>query len=377
MNDTRAANPAPHPDPTPGPAPDVTVVVVTYDAADRVGPCLDALRAQELDGLTMRVVVVDNASRDGTADVVAHRHPEVHLVRSAVNTGFAGGNNLGLRTARSPWVVLLNDDAIPEPRFVARLVGAISDAAPDVAAVNATVLLAARFRRARPDDAAGLVVHGPHGDYVADPAGEVRLVNTTGNLVRTDGYGVDRGWLEEHGRHSPDREVFGFCGAAVVLRRSALDVVGLFDDDFFMYYEDTDLSWRLRLAGFRVEHCPDAVVHHDHGASSRGSSELFRFHDARNRLLVLVKDATPGLAARCLARFVLTTASIAVRRSQPAAHVRTRLRALASCVRLSPRLVARRRAIGRTSAVSRADVERLLVPPGAEGPGTYRRVPSD
>lgn len=357
--------------------PDVTVVVVTYDAAARVGACLDALRAQRLGDLVMEVVVVDNASGDGTADLVARDHPEVTLVRSVVNTGFAGGNNLGLREVRGPWVVLLNDDAVPEPDLVARLVAAATAAPDDVAALNATVLLAARFRRARPQDPEDRVVHGPHGDYVEDPGGDVTLVNSTGNVVRTDGYGIDRGWLAEHGRDDPEPDVFGFCGAAVLLRRSALDVVGHFDEDFFMYYEDTDLSWRLRLAGFRVRHCPDAVVHHDHGASTREASELFRFHDARNRLLMLVKDATPGLAVRCVARFVLTTASIAVRRSQPAAHVRTRVRALGSCARLLPRLLARRRAITRSAAVRRADVERLLVPPVGSGPGAYRRAASD
>jgi hypothetical protein len=365
------------------PIPDVTVVVVTYNAAQRIGACLDALRDQELADLTLEVVVVDNASHDGTADLVARHHPEVHLVCSPVNTGFAGGNNLGLRTVRSPWVLLLNDDAVAEPDLVSRLVAAATRAPGAVAAVNATVLLAARFRPARPEDAEDaedaedLIVHGAHGDWVADPEGEVTLVNSTGNLVRTDGYGLDRGWLEDRRTHQPPRDVFGFCGAAVLLRRSALDTVGHFDDDFFMYYEDTDLSWRLRLAGYRVEHCADAVVHHEHAASSREGSELFRFHDARNRLLMLLKDATPGLAARALARFVITTASIAVRRSQPAAHVRTRVRVLVSYARLAPRMLARRRAVTRSAALARADVERLLVPPAASAPGAYRRGSSD
>ncbi|MFI2754621.1 glycosyltransferase family 2 protein [Cellulomonas sp. P22] len=357
----------------PGTAPDVTVVTVTYNGADLVGACLDALAHQELDGLRMEVVVVDNASTDGTADLVAREHPEVRLVRSPVNRGFAGGNNLVLDTVASPYVILLNNDAVPEPDFVATLVRALDAAPDDVACLTATVLLADRFR---PVDAASTTaadtVTGPDGTYVAAPDGPVTLVNSTGNQVRTDGYGVDRGWLADAATHHPPADVFGFCGAAAILRTSALREVGTFDEDFFLYYEDTDLSWRLRLAGYQVRHCPEAVVHHQHAASTGEGSELFRFHDGRNRLLMLVKDASAGLALRCVGRYALTTASIGLRRRQPWPLVRTRLRVLASFVRLLPRMLRKRRVITRTAAVSRRDVEHLLVEPSSHVTGGYR-----
>jgi GT2 family glycosyltransferase len=234
------------------------------------------------------------------------------------------------------------------------------------------VLLADRFRAATEQDPPEIRVAGPDGTWVTDPAGTVRLVNSTGNVVRQDGYGVDRGWLADAARHRPEREVFGFCGAAAVLRTSALRDVGLFDDDFFLYYEDSDLSWRLRLAGYRIEHCPGAVVHHVHAASTGEGSALFRFHDGRNRLLMLTKDATAPRAARAVGRYVLTTASIAVRRSQPASHVLLRCRVLASYARLLPTMLRRRRAIGRAARVPRAQVERLLAPPPATATGGYR-----
>ena len=309
--------------------PDVTVVTVTYEAGDLVLECLRSLRDQELGGLRMAVVVVDNASTDGTADRVARAHPEVRLLRSPVNLGFAGGNNLALREVASPYVVLLNNDAVAEPGAVAALVRALADGGERLAAVTATVLLAGRFRAAGPDDDA--VVDGPDGRWV-----DVVLVNSTGNVVRQDGYGADRGWLARDATHRPERDVFGFCGAAAALRTSALRDVGLFDEDFFLYYEDSDLSWRLRLAGYRVEHCAHAVVRHRHAASSGEGSEVFRFHDTRNRLLMLVKDAPAGLAVRAAVRALLTAVSVTVRRSQPPAHVRTRWRALASALRLLP-----------------------------------------
>ncbi|GIG39601.1 glycosyl transferase [Cellulomonas phragmiteti] len=337
-------------------------MTVTYDAEGLVRTCLDSLGAQRLDGLRMQVVVVDNASRDATARVVADEYPEVRLVRAPRNLGFAAGNNLALRDVRSRYVVLVNNDAVVAPDAVRALVRALDDAPDDVAAMAATVLLAARFRAAGPDeqDAAG-VVHGPDGRWVPDPEGAVRLVNSTGNEVRTDGFGQDRGWLADHARHAPGPDVFGFSGAAAVLRTSALRDVGLFDESFFMYYEDTDLSWRLRLAGYRVEHCPGAVVEHVHAASAGEGSDFFRFHDARNRLALLTKDATARTALRALARYVVTTASLAVRRRRWDL-VRTRVRALASYGCMLPGLLRERRRVGRAARVPRARVEDLLVP---------------
>ncbi|WP_456789382.1 glycosyltransferase family 2 protein [Cellulomonas sp. P5_C5] len=352
---------------------DVTVVTVTYDAADLVRACLDGLRAQELGDVTMDVVVVDNGSADGTADLVASEYPEVRLIASPVNAGFTGGNNLALAGLRSRYAVLLNNDAVPAPTFVATLVQAMDRAAPEVAAMAATVLLAARFRPAGPDDALDgtHVVHGPDGSWVEDADGPVRLVNSTGNEVRTDGFGVDRGWLADASGHHPARDVFGFSGAAAILRTSALRAVGLFDERLFMYYEDTDLSWRLRLAGYRVEHCAPAVVSHIHAASSSEGSDFFRFHDLRNRLAVVTKNASAGLALRCVLRFGLTTASVGLRRRQPWPQVRTRLRASRSYLGLLPHLLAERRRIGRSSTVARGTVDALLVPPTA-GTGSYR-----
>lgn len=354
---------------------DVVVVVVAYRAVDRIDACLDALRAQRLGRTTMQVVVVDNASGDGTADLVASRYPEVRLLRSAANLGFAGGNNLAIRATDSRWVVLLNDDAVAEPDLVARLVAAGDAADDDVAAVAATVLLAERFRRpSSPQDLGPGAVHGPDGVFVPAPDGDVRLVNSTGNEVRTDGFGTDRGWLSDASTHSPPREVFGFSGAATALRRHALEQVGLFDEHFFMYYEDTDLSWRLRRAGWRVEHCADAVAHHRHATSSGEGSAFFEFHDQRNRLLTVLKNGSPGLVLRVVLRHLLTTASIVLRHRQPWSRTRTRLRALASAAAGAPAALRARR---RCATVPARAVERLLVPPRADAPGPYRRAGSD
>lgn len=353
---------------------DVTVLVVTYQGRLLVSACLDSLATQALDGLAMEVIVVDNASTDGTAEMIEELCPDVVLVRSHRNLGFAGGNNLGLRHANGRIVILLNNDAVADPGFVAALVGHLDAAPSDVAALSARVLLADRFRPAAPSDVRGRVL-GADGVWVVDPEGPVRLVNSTGNLVRRDGFGIDRGWLARADLHHPEPEVFGFSGAACALRASALAEVGAFDPTFFMYYEDTDLSWRLQLAGYRIEYCAEAIAHHHHAASSGESSPFFRFHDARNRLLTLAKNASAGLALRLTARYIVTTASLALRRRAPAAHVWTRIRAFASFLRLLPAALRRRHHVGRTARASRRDVERLLVGPPSQPLGGFRTPP--
>jgi hypothetical protein len=137
--------------------------------------------------------------------------------------------------------------------------------------------------------------------------------------------------------------------------------VGDFDEDFFLYYEDTDLSWRLRAAGWTVRYEPAAVVRHAHAASSDVRSRLFRFHDDRNRLLMLTKNAPAPVALRAAVRYPVTVASLTLRQGPGRAMTATRLRALASYLRLLPRMLRRRRAILRAAAVPPRESAALLV----------------
>jgi GT2 family glycosyltransferase len=191
----------------------------------------------------------------------------------------------------------------------------------------------------------------PDGACRPDVDGDLDVVNSTGNLVTVSGYGRDRGWLQIDRHAEPPADVFGFCGAAVLLRMNALREVGDFDPDFFLYYEDTDLSWRLRAAGWTIRYEPAAVVRHQHAASSNVHSALFRFHDDRNRLLMLTKNAPAGMALRAALRQPLTVASLTLHQGPRQAMALTRLRALASYLRLLPRMLRRRRAALRDAVV--------------------------
>ena len=444
-----------------------TVVVLNFNGAHLLPDCLDALAAQDLPEGQMAVWVVDNASSDGSLDLLAERYPWVRVLANRRNDGFAGGNNLALRQVTTPFVALLNNDARPEPDWLRRLLEPFSEpGAERLAAVSAKLVFLPRFlalELATPAFVPGTldtrelgvrlyrvtvdgddvtervlwdrVAYGPEGEgpgrfrwtrpaglllvpvdrrpgepgtvrlglrvaaettkpleltwaggsgggkaepdpvdlEVEVPAGVplVDVLNNAGSMVFRDGYGADRAYQElDRGQYQRPEEVFAFCGGAVCFRTEALRQAGVFDDDFFLYYEDTDLSWRLRALGWRIRYQPAAVARHIHSASSVEWSPLFVFHTDRNRLLMLTKNARAGLAAREVLRYPLTTASLALRevararltrRRPPVRPTLLRLRVLGSYLRLLPAMLARRRAVAAKATVDRRHLERWLV----------------
>jgi GT2 family glycosyltransferase len=281
---------------------DVTVVVVTWEQRDLVLACLESLARQTV---VHQVVVVDNASTDGTAEGVAEQFPLARILRQTMNHGFAGGVSAAMDVVDTRFVALLNNDAQADPRWIEASLMALGDRS--VVAVTAKLLLGERGASDEPGSRDAVTVHAP---TVA-----VATINNAGVVLLESGYAADRGLgSPDDERFASPVEVFGFSGGAVVMRALAVKAVGGFDADYFMYYEDTDLSWRLRLAGWRIVYAPDAVVHHLHAASSDSRSEMFAFHNERNRLLTLLRDAPLGFAALRIARFALTTGSLAGKR---------------------------------------------------------------
>jgi GT2 family glycosyltransferase len=308
--------------------PVATVVVVTWQGAHLLPDCLESLRRQTV---AHEVLVVDNGSTDGTEELLAGRFPEVRVLQTGANLGFAGGAQSGLAEARSPLVALLNNDAVAEPGWLAALVDHLAGQ-PRCAAVTSRMLL--------------------RGE---DPP----LLNNTGVVLLGDDYGADRDLRSDAAARPDPGPVFGFSGGAVLLRRSAVEEVGGFARRFFLYYEDTDLSWRLRMAGWDVRYEPAAVVHHAHSATVDQTSDRFAFYNERNRLLMLTRCAPASRAWRALLRFLLTTASVTVSRWRgrpvpdvPVFRLGLRLEVLAAYLRLLPWSLRTRRAI-RTGRIPR------------------------
>ena len=196
-----------------------------------------------------------------------------------------------------------------------------------------------------------------------DDGAPARLNNAGVVLVR-GGYGADRGLDQPDGPpYETSEEVFGFSGGAAVLRTAAVRSAGGMAAPFFLYYEDTDLAWRLRLAGWRIWYEPGATVRHRHAASTDPRSERFAFYNERNRLLMLLRCAPAGFALRQLARFCLTSASLALRKmvrqrmpADPVFRVVVRIRVLLAVLGLAPWALRERRAIGRSAVVPRSAI---------------------
>lgn len=261
-----------------------SVVIVNYNGRRFLDRCLDALAAQEVPG-GFEVIVVDNASSDGSADHLRSRHPGVRVVEPGVNLGFAGGNNAGIREARGRHLVLLNNDTRVRPGWLRALVAA-ADAGPGHGAIASKSLF-------------------------MDPPGTIQ---NAGSLLLSDLSGADRGFREpDAGQYDRAEEVFGACGNGCLLRREMLDDVGTFDERFFMYYEDTDLAWRMRLRGWTVLYEPAAVLDHVHAGSSGEWSPFFTFQVDRNRLFLVLRNAAPALVVRVFWRFAALSARNAAR----------------------------------------------------------------
>jgi GT2 family glycosyltransferase len=204
----------------------------------------------------------------------------------------------------------------------------------------------------------------------------VDVLNSTGVLLLEGGYGADRGFLEvDEGQYDEPAEVFAWSGAAVLLSKRYLEAVGLFDDRFFLYYEDFDLSWRGRLAGWRYMYEPGSVAQHVHSAATGQASPLQQHYVERNRLLTLTRCAPRRVVLGALLRFVLVTMSYlrrdalsrAARAEAPSfGTVLRRGRAFAAYLVRLPVTLSDRRRIRRARTVGDAEILGWMVP--APGP---------
>ena len=321
------------------------VIVVNWNGAHLLPACLDSLLAQDLAPGDLEIVVVDNASTDSSVDLLAERYPEVRVIVTSTNLGFAGGVEAGLSGLDAEFAVLLNNDATFAPDAVRRLVEHLQDPRhAHVGAATAQILL---------------VGESPDGRA---------LVNSTGNILTRAGGAVDRDWLSPVGGGADDpsrapQDVFGFCGGAAALRTAALDDVGSFDSSLFLYYEDTDLSWRMRAGGWAIHYVASAVAHHLHAASSDSTSARFRYYNTRNSLRVYTRHAPALVVVASYARQTAGLLRHVLRRDETAELLTARRTALVGALRALPEDLRTRRRVwsGRSRqrrAIYRAGVAR-------------------
>ena len=300
-------------------APLASIVIVSWNGRQYLEPCLNAVAAQQ--GVEAETILVDNGSTDGTAAFVRDRFPWVRLVALTENRGFAGGNNAGAREARGRYVVLLNNDTVPEPSWLAALLRGREAGGPNALASSRIVYM--------------------HDPLVIDSAGD-GLLRWGGAFKRHHGASIESA--------TESREVFGVCGAACVIPRTVFEELGGFDEDFFASHEDVDLSYRARLLGYPCRYVADSVVRH-HGSATLGRvSEFAVFHGQRNLEWMYFKNTPGSLLLRTLPGHLVYTAAAAMhftRHGLLGAFLRAKWAALAGL----PGLLRKRADVQRTRRV--------------------------
>jgi GT2 family glycosyltransferase len=266
-------------------SPETSVIILNWNGARLLPECLSALGMQTY--RDFELLLVDNGSIDGSAalldDLERSAQPawlaaplprKARVIRNNLNVGFAEGNNIAIRLSGAPYVVALNNDAIPEPQWLGELVATARDAGRSVGAVASTMLF---DRRPEHVASAGITIH-------------------------RDGVALDRGM----GMRSADleklgtRSVFGASAGAALYKRALLCDVGLFDERFFSYLEDADLAWRARSRGWRSLHNPRARVLHEYSATGGQNSPFKVSLVSRNRVWLLYKNMPEALLRRYL-----------------------------------------------------------------------------
>jgi GT2 family glycosyltransferase len=232
-----------------------SIVVVNYNGGDAVLECLDSVIANtEPDA---EVIVVDNASVDGSGEAIRARFPKIVVVDAGSNIGFGAGNNLGVNHATGKYIVFLNPDTLVCKGWAAALV--------------------AELER---DDGVGLVTSK------ILMAGDASIINTCGNDVHLTGLTLCRGLGAACESFIRKEDVSAVSGAAFAMRRDLFVELGGFDEDMFLYVEDTDLSLRARLAGWKSRYTPESKVLHRYALKI---TPMKVFYQERNRYMMLLK----------------------------------------------------------------------------------------
>jgi GT2 family glycosyltransferase len=251
--------------------PEISAIVVNYRRPDILRACLGSLdTALARTGEATEVVVVDNASGDGSCELVSEIAPHAKLLEMPDNLGFPTAVSKGIEASTGTWVLLINNDVEVEPDAVQHMLAAA---------------------RSRP--------------RIGSVAAQMRFANDRGT-INSAGIGVDRlGIAFDRLLGQPlaaseqeTIEVFGACGGAALYRRAMLEEVGGFDDSFFFALDDADVSWRAQMKGWPCLYVPAAVVHHHHGATIGHGSSLKYFHVGLNRVRTVAKNADSRLLRR-------------------------------------------------------------------------------
>lgn len=262
------------------------VVIVSWNGKHLLDDCLNSLRLQSY--YDFRIILVDNGSRDGTDQFIKEHYSDVEIIRLKENTGFAYANNKGISRALEDnnikYIVTLNNDTKADENYLKELV-LCAEKHPDAGAIQPKVINF--FNKA--------------------------MIDSVGILIYKDMSAINKGQKEkDSGQYEKEEEIFGASASAAMYLRDALINVALpsvpegdpmkifFDNSYFAYYEDVDLAWRLRLAGYKAYYTPKSKVYHVHSATGKNYSPFKAFHIHRNQYYNIIKNLPFWIMIRAL-----------------------------------------------------------------------------
>ncbi|MBI5395339.1 MAG: glycosyltransferase family 2 protein [Verrucomicrobia bacterium] len=318
--------------------PIASVIIPNLNGRVWLDRCIQSLLAQTLQ--PVEIILVDQNSNDGSADYVAETFPQVRLIRQPQDRGFTGACNDGIEAAAGGFIALFNTDARAEPDWLEVLAKAMGKDETTGSAACKTLDY---------DDSARIYSLGD------------------GFLPNGDAFNIARGMRDRPDLPMP-RFVFGGSGCTVVYRRSALDHVGLLDEDFYTFHEDVDLNLRLQLAGYKCLYVPEAVAYHAGYATGRKTNDRLAFISGRNRWFVLLKNWPWRLWLRFAPQLARRQAQVAWWALKGSRTSRARCRGALSALRSLPRELRKRRAVQRLRRVGAGELVAML-----QAHGTLRR----
>lgn len=252
------------------------VVVLNWNGKDFIEECLDSLSKQSHES---EIVVVDNGSTDGSVELIERKYPKIHLIKELKNHGFAGGVNIGIKYAikeKANAVALFNNDAVADKNWLKELVKTLEK-----------------------NDSLGAVT----GKLLSRDG---KRIDSTGDLYSIWGLTIagQRNMPTEKAIREA-KKIFGASAGACLYRSSAIKEIRFFDEKFFAYYEDTDVSFRLQLSGWEVMYCPSSIAYHATGSTSSKLKGFTTYQTIKNLPILFFKDVPLGLMPKMLPRFFL------------------------------------------------------------------------
>ena len=238
---------------------DLTVIIPNFNGKHILKKCIDSLNNQNC---SIKIIIVDNASEDGSAEYIAEKYPEILLIQNKTNLGFSKAVNQGIKYSNTDYFLLINNDVVLESNCIINLIKCIN---------KDKNIFAVASKMIQYDDKSKL-----------DDAGDEYTL-----LGWTKKVGEGKSTL----KYSTEREIFSACAGAAIYRRKIFNEIGYFDENFFAYMEDVDISYRARIYGYKCIYCPHAMVYHVGSATSGSKYNSFKIRlAARNNVYVPYKN---------------------------------------------------------------------------------------